>query len=114
MDLEKCILDWAGSLVIFHFTKCLNELPATCLYMQDPMDILCKKCHIVEMTGLDIQVYSERILLFFFKIFPWYLLCIPVCLTTPTSRPSFATTNRPVADIIATDTAVTTCKYFKQ
>lgn len=56
VDPEKCILDWAGSLVIFHFTKCLNELPATCLYMRDPMDILCKKCHIVEVTGLEIQV----------------------------------------------------------
>lgn len=56
VDPEKCILDWAGSLVIFHFIKCLNELPATCLYMRDPMDILCKNCHIVEVTGLEIQV----------------------------------------------------------
>lgn len=115
VDPEKCILGWAWSLVIFYFTKCLNELPATCLYMRDPMDIFCKKCHIEEVTGLEIQVYSERILFFFSrKIFLWYLLCIPVCLTTPTSRPSFATTNRHVVDIIATDTAVTTCKYLKQ
>lgn len=65
VDPEKCILGWAGSLVIFYFTKCLNELPATCLYMRDPMDIFCKKCHIEEVTGLEIQVYSEKILFFF-------------------------------------------------
>lgn len=83
VDPEKCILGWAGSLVIFYFTKCLNELPATCLYMRDPMDIFCKKCHIEEVTGLEIQVYSERILFFFPARSSCGICCVFLCVLQP-------------------------------
>lgn len=56
------------------------------LHMRDPMDILCKKCHIVEMTGLEVQVYSERILLFLL-FFPARsscgICCVFLCVLQP-------------------------------